>query len=253
MQGDWHITYRGFVCAALYAPAREVSRDEAMALYGNLSKVCFPQLTLKYTPAAEGKPFSVMMEESYGRRQNRVSLDVHGGLLRLVVQLDCPESYDVGCRQADEVAAAFGGIIGKSALRTLVECRLRAQMPVKGKPALEALKFAIMGAEASRLEPVGPISHFGVNYEVAAAGEINNALSAPFRQVTLEPLREDKDFYYIEVMSNWGRQLLKPRGGQLEVVPGPLSLESELLLSKYLGEVKGYIENQIGSFLGGGG
>jgi hypothetical protein len=230
----------------------------------------FPRLELRYTPAEptlcvggaapaeEEKPFKVVMQEKgEGRRTDTLTVDIHQGSLRIMLDQTWPESFDVGCRKADEVLNAFGESVERlsECEIALVEVRLRAQVPI-GKGTSEGyLVSKMMGDRAGSLQELGNVSFFGVHYEVAPSeGVISGPLDSPGRQVTVEPLRQEKGALYIEVMSNWGRsamRLIPGKPGQAELIPGPLmSLEGETPKpSAYMAEVRSYVEESLCPFL----
>jgi hypothetical protein len=167
-----------------------------------------------------------------------------------------PESFDVGCRKADEVLGVFGESVERlsECEIALVEVRLRAQVPI-GKGTSEGyLVSKMMGDRAGSLQQLGNVFFFGVRYEVAPSeGVISGPLDSPGRQVTVEPLRQEEGALYIEVMSNWGRSAMRPipgKPGQAELIPGPLSLEGETPKpSAYMAEVRSYVEESLCPFL----
>lgn len=252
-----NIQYRAAIFAALYTPALLLTRDQATGFYSKVADRMFPKLELQYTPAEEGKPFKVVMKETgEGRRMDTLTVDIHQGSLRIMLDQTWPESFAVGCRKADEVLDVFGETVERfsECEIALVEVRLRAQVPIGKSTGKGYLVSKMMGDRAGSLQELGNVSFFGVHYDVAPSeGVISGPLDSPGRQVTVEPLRQEEGALYIEVMSNWGRhamRMIPGKPGQAELVPGPLSVEGETPKpSAYLAEARSYIEESLCQFL----
>lgn len=244
-------TYRSLIFAALYVPQRPLSREEATTFYRRVAPL-FPDIDFKYEEAVEGRPFAIRMREQLGKRSATILIDTpDNNTIRLLVEQAWPKSSEVACQSADAVKQAFAEIISSDVRLHLVEARVRSQVSVRGQgQALESLQFAIMGEKAERLKALGNLSFFGVKYEIAPTGKISDGLSSPAREVQIEPLREDGYFFYIDVMSKWGRQILQPGTdpSRMDFAQGPLDRE-ELTPSRYLQNVIEYLENQVASFL----
>jgi len=252
-----NIQYRGAIFAALYTPALLLTREQATGFYSKVADRVFPKLELRYTPAEEEKPFKVVMQEKgEGRRTDTLTVDIHQGSLRIMLDQIWPESFDVGCRKADEVLDVFGETVERftECEIALAEVRLRAQVPIGKGTSKGYLVSKILGDRAGSLEELGNVSFLGVHYDVAPSeGVISGPLDSPGRQVTVEPLRQEEGALYMEVMSNWGRhamRMIPGKPGQAELVPGPLSVEGEIPKpSAYLAEVRSYIEESLCPFL----
>ncbi len=250
-----NVKYRSVVYAALFTPPISISRTTATALYGKLAERAFPKLGLEYVPAEQERPLSITMREcGEGRRTDEMKLDIHANTLRAIMQQTWPDSFDVAAKKADEFMQVLDGFLGECEIQ-LLEARIRAQVPIQGSAAKDYLLDRLMPQERARLVALGPISHLAIRYEVAPAeGEVSGPLCCPGREVTVEPLRQEAGFLYLEVMSNWGRTALWPlasQPGQAELRPGPLGETSNGLPppSEYLKEVKHYIEDCVCMFL----
>jgi hypothetical protein len=249
-----NINYRAAIYAALYTPPKGITRESATSLYNDIAQRAFPKLALAYTPAEDEKPFSIVMEQkSEGRRTDTVTVDLYQGLLRLQFHESWPDSFDVACKRADEVASAMAQAVPECQVQ-LVEARIRAQVPIPEKSGNDFLISRLMPQKKGAISGLGPISHFGIRYEVRPdESEMTGPLASPGREVSVEALKQEQGALYIEVMSNWGRVALRmspDMSGQAEIAPGPLSTSAELPPpSSYLGEVKNYIETSLCPFL----
>ena len=197
-----------------------------------------------------------MQEKSEGRRTDTLTVDIHQGFLRIMLEQTWPDSFAVACRKADEVLAVFKESVEgfDDCEISLVEVRLRAQVPIGKGTSEDYLVSKMMGDRAGSLHELGNVSFFGVHYGVAPSeGVIIGPLDSPGREITVEPLRQEEGFLYLEVMSNWGRhamRMIPGKPGQAELIPGPLSSEAEKPNpTAYLDEVRSYIEESLCPFL----
>ena len=244
------LQYRSVLYAAVYTPPVRLTRDQAMGLYKKIAESGFPKLNLEYSP----DEFKITMEEKgEGRRIDKITVDIVQGRLRLLIDQAWPESFGVACKKADQIVEVFGEIVSECEVQ-ISEARVRSQVPVGIASSKDYMISTIMPTASTRLRNLGQIAFLGLRLQTAPElVGLSSHLDAPAREVTIEPLRQEPGFLYLEVMSNWGRQALRPvpeKPGQAELVPGPLSLLSEPLKpSQYLDEVKGYIEDNLCPFL----
>ena len=163
-----------------------------------------------------------------------------------------PASFAIAGKLVDEVYKIAQSVVFKQTKVHLMEARIRAAMPVSTTaPALESLQFAFMGGRAKALAQLGRLNHVGFNCEIQpGSDEPKNSMDEPSRQITIEPLRESSKDFYVEVMSNWGRQRTIVEDGQVSAARGPLDLE-ENVPSVYIEEVLSYIEKHVAKLLEG--
>jgi len=248
------LQYRAAVYAAVYTPPLRLTRDQAMGLYKRIAESGFPKLKLEYNPDENEKPFKIIMEEKgEGRRIDKITVDIFQGRLRLSIDQAWPDSFDVACKKADQIVEVFGEIVSECEVQ-ISEARVRAQVPIGVSSSKDYMISTLMPTVSARLRNLGQIKFLGLRLQTAPElVGLSSHLDAPSREVTIEPLRQEPGFLYLEVMSNWGRQALRPvpeKPGQAELVPGPLTLLSgPLKPSDYLGEVRGYIEDNLCPFL----
>lgn len=252
------IKYRALIHAMVYAPAQAIPRDQATNLYNALAEEVFPGLGFKYTPEDRTKgresPFRIeMVEEKRGER-NVILLDVPeaggGKSLRVLVQQLWPESSNVACQRADAVYARIRDIVGSREMQ-LVETRIRAQVATGQKRAVEFVGASLSAGKREKLASLGNVSHLGLVYECEPAFPVTDALGGAKRIVKVEPLREEKGWLFLEVMSQWGRRAVRPAEGdtgQTLLVPGPLELEV-CPPSRYIEDAMAYTEETLCPFL----
>jgi len=256
---EQNIQYRGVIVAALYTPGLSLTREQATGFYSKVADRVFPRLELQYTPAEEEKPFKIVMQEKgEGRRTDTLIVDIQAGSLRIMLDQTWPDSFGIACRKADEVFDVFKESVeglGDCDV-ALVEVRLRAQVSIGKDTGKEYLVSRMLGERCRDLNELGNVTFFGVHYEVRPAeGVMASHLDSPGRQVSVEPLKQEAGFLYLEVMSNWGRTAIRPvpgKPGQAELIPGPLSLIPEGQTPKpsaYLEEARSYVEKSICRFL----
>lgn len=248
------LQYRAAIYAAVYTPPLRLTRDQAVGLYKAIADSGFASLALKYTPEENEKPFKIFMEEmGEGRRIDKVTVDIVQGRLRLLIDQEWPDSFGVACKKADQIVEVFGEIVSECEVQ-ISEARVRAQVPIGISSSKDYMISTLMPTASTRLQNLGQIEFLGLRLQTAPElVGLSSHLCAPAREVTIEPLRQEPGFLYLEVMSNWGRQALRPvqgKPGQAELVPGPLALLSgPLKPSEYLGEVKEYMEDNLCPFL----
>ena len=252
------IKYRALIHAIVYAPAQAIPRDQATGLYNALAEEVFPGLGFKYTPEDRAKgresPFKIeMVEEKRGER-NLVVIDVPGAgggqSLRVLVQQLWPESSNVACQRADAVYERIREVVGSREMQ-LAETRIRAQVATGQRRAVDFVAASLSGDKRAKLGSLGNVQHLGLAYECEPVFPVTEALGGAKRTVKAEPLREEKGWLYLEVMSQWGRRAVRPAGGdasQALVVPGPLELEV-CQPSRYIEDTMAYTTETLCPFL----
>ncbi len=248
------IQYRALIFAYLYGPPVPVTREEALRVFGSLSKSLCPTASFKYEPS-EGENrlgFKVLISEKEGRRSCGITLDVHMGALRMRVDQSYPSSFQDGCERADDILAVIRPLASQSE-EQLVEVRVRAQTATNKDSAQEFIAANLLGGNAARLHRLGHLGHFGIRYEIAPEQKADGPLDRPAREVVVEPLREEGSSLYVEVMSKWGRALLRASKGGAghDIVPGGPLTYSVLKPSQYFGEVSEYVTGTLCPFLEG--
>ena len=243
---------RGVIFAALFAPPRQITRNESIDLYSKLSAQVFPEVKHQFIPGTSEIPARTELIENQGRRTNHVLIDIQNNMLRLLVELVSPDSYDMAKRNVDETMEAFKAIVGNSVRMELAEARLIVQVPtMRASPALEVFKHGLFQERMERTAVLGSISHLGFSYTITPDAEATDPLDCPMRQVKIEPLVEDNKFMYLEVMSNWGRQFIRISPDdptRQELSEGPLCRGVQVP-SSYIDNVKIYIEENICKWL----
>ena len=252
------IKYRALTHAMVYAPAQAVPRDEATGLYNALAENVFPGLGFKYTPQDRTKgresSFRAEMAEKKRGERNLVVLDVPkeagGQSLRVLIQQLWPESSNVACQRADAVYERICDVVGSREMQ-LAETRVRAQVATGQKGAVDFVATSLSGDKRAKLEGLGNVQHLGLAYECEPVFPVTEALGGAKRTVKIEPLREEKGWLYLEVMSQWGRRAVQPTGSdasQVRLVLGPLELEM-CQPSRYIQDTMAYTAETLCPFL----
>lgn len=242
---------RSVTFAAVHAPIIKIERDHAKELWSGWTSIHhLENLSLEFSPATDKTPAKLTCKQADGRLKHGIAIDVHNGGLRLLMDQSFPASLTVAGKLVDEVYKKAQSVVFKQTKVHLMEARIKASMPVStNAPAMESLQFAFMGGRANALAQLGRLSHVGFNCEIQpGSDEPKDSLDEPIRQITIEPLRENSNYFYIEVMSNWGRQRTIVEDGQVSAARGPLDLE-ENVPSVYIEEVLSYIEKHVAKLL----
>ena len=250
-----HHIYRSLVFASLYGPPVPISRAQAATFNERIAAQLFPHATFKYNPPKEPRKldFKVEIQEKDGKRGNLVVVDILHGALRCLVQQDYPESFTVAAEKADCVHKVFAPLACNT-LAQVMEARVRVQVGTGTRSAQEFMAENVLGQRKGLVDDLGNVAFWGVKYEIAPAGVPSGPLEAPAREVTIEPLREERTSVYIEVMSKWGRTMGKAdpeHPGTVQVASGPLGMEV-LKPSDYFGEIRSYLTGTVFNFVRGG-
>lgn len=201
---------RGVLFAYLIGPPRYLTNDDALDVYKSVREALkLHDLRFEYAPGEPAtrqtsRAFSLRMERREGRGGLTIALEYPGSEqpMRLLLEYHWPASDVHVDEHFDDAASAIleqGGwqrVMAEARLRTQCEAdtgdalgylRTRLLSPfVEGGGALEApIRFASVQLHASPDEPTG------------------DALAHPSRELTIEVLREDPRFLYIELMSQW--------------------------------------------------
>jgi hypothetical protein len=141
---EQNIRYRAAIYAALYTPPMSISRQTATSLYNDLAERGFQKLGFEYTPPDEDKSFSILMvEKGEGRRADSIQIDILQGSLRLLFNQTWPDSFDVACKKADQVALAITNVLTGCQIR-LIEARIRSQVAIPERSGNEYLMSRLM-------------------------------------------------------------------------------------------------------------
>ena len=251
------IRYRAFVHAVVYSPGCLMPRPQATLLYNSLAERVFPGLGFRYTPqerAKGGASFKIEMVEEKQGEQNLVVLDVPdmagARSLRVLIQQTWPESSYVASQRADAVYALVREALGEREAQ-LAETRVRAQVATGRVDAFELMASSLSEEMRSRLPNLGNVQHLGLSYVCEPVFPVTDPLGGAKRTVNVEPLREEKGWLYLEVMSQWGLRAFQPPedgSGAPNVIPGPLEIET-CAPSRYIEETMSYITGSVCPFL----
>ncbi len=251
-----HSKYRHLVHAFIYGPPVQITREQGSSLSDKIAREFLPRASFQYFPPSEpGKhDFKISIQEKDGRRSVAITVGLMQGGLRFLVDQAWPESFKVACDNADGIARLFTPLVEARTELQLAEARLRVQVGTDTPSAQTYLLEILLGKKAQELSGLGNVAHFGIKYDVAPTPGPIGPLDAPFRQVTIEPLREENTSLYVEAMSNWGRLLAEAVPGQpgtIKAVPnGPLTFGVRPP-SEYLKDIEKYLEAKVYPFLRG--
>ena len=251
-----HDKYRCLVYAFIYGPPVQITREQGSSLSDKIARDFLPRASFQYFPSSEpGKhDFKISIQEKDGRRSVAITVGLMQGALRFLVDQAWPESFKVACDTADGITRLFTPFVeGRTELQ-LAEARLRVQVGTETESAQAFLLKALFSRRAQELSGLGNVAHFGIKYDVTPTPGPTGPLDAPFRQVAIEPLREEDTSLYVEAMSNWGRILAQAVPGQpgaVKAVPsGPLTFGVRPP-SEYLKDIEKYLVAKVYPFLRG--
>ena len=204
---------RGVKLAFLFGPPRFIGRDDAAKLYsGVCDKLGYDDLTFRYsTTEAEAKPgsrgFAINLARKEGRGGFGIEVAHKGGPnepFRLLLDYGWPPSIQHIEEMFENASTAVSETLPGEWQRVLAETRIRAQCQVQGQDSLAFIREHLICLNNDALRSFeSPLRYASLRLEFSSEHSTTDAVAGPSRQLTIEPLREDRKVAYLELVSQW--------------------------------------------------
>jgi hypothetical protein len=188
-----------------------------------LDDFAFKYTTPTQEQSPQSKGFSIQLERKEGRGAFGVTIDNENVQkpIRLLLSYTWPPSLEHVRDQFDLVAENVFEVLEGEWQKVHAEVRLRAQCGVREGDALRFLRQEMVKLPSDWIDSLGePLRFMSLRFDTASARPVGSSLEAPARQLSLEPLREDPNSLYFELVCTW-RQI--PDAG---VAPGTIDIDS---------------------------
>ena len=222
---DSSILQRSVYFACLFGPPRTLSRQDGMEVHSRLcERLGVDDISFRYSTTGdeESRGFSVIMERAQGRGEFSVTIDNKSinDPVRLHVGYSWPPSREHVYEDIDLASEATFDAIGSGMNRVLIEARIRAQVEARGGPAADYLARNVLNLTDKDFDLLqAQPNFFAIKYEIPAGHpSLDDPLSNPKRDMSIEVLREDPRVLYLEFMSQWPQLAHSgTQGGAIEI------------------------------------
>lgn len=238
--------------ALLFGPPRSVTRAEASKLYDRicdalrLDDFAFKYTTQTHDQSPQSKGFSIQLERKEGRGAFGVTIDNENVQrpIRLLLLYTWPPTLEHVRDQFDLVAENVFDVLEGDWQKVHAEVRLRAQCGVRDGGALGFLRQEMVKLPSDWIDSLGKALRFmSLRFDTASAPPVESSLDAPGRQLSVEPLREDPNSLYFELVCTW-KQI--PDVG---VSPGTVDIDSlrpiDAKPSEYVSSAHEFLDDRL--------